>query len=889
MAAWEMQVGANAGRSPEPRGQHGPSPLMGEVMAHLPCGVAVFDAERRLIVHNAEFERLLNLPASLFEEPPLRFDDLIGFFAARGDYGPGESGQAAYEASLALGRDAHADRLETQRAGGRVIEARTARLPQASSLPGGLVLTCQDLTPQAHARLAAERASLAKTRFLANLSHEIRTPMNAVLGMLRLLQKTPLDARQRDYAAKSEGAARGLLGLLNDILDFSKIEAGRLDLDPHPTRLDELLRDLSVILAAHADKRELELLFDIDPQLPPVVIADALRLQQVLVNLASNAVKFTERGEVVLGIQRVNQSPGNITLAFWVRDTGIGIAPEQQERIFAGFSQAEASTARRFGGTGLGLAISRRLTRLMGGDILVDSRPGHGSRFSFTLSFPLPEPDEPHGPGSLDLPAREPLQALIIDDHAEARRIIGALAASLGWQVRAASGGAEALELAVAQAPEIVLLDWVMPGLDGWQTAVRLRQRLGSGPLILMVTGHDREHLAQRSASEQALLDGFLVKPVTATMLAQAVAAARQARSQGGELPRPMPRRLTGLRLLLVEDNPGNQQVTQELLELEGATVTLAGDGQQALTLLAQTRGRRGFDAVLMDVQMPVMDGTTATRLLRRQLGLKLPVIAMTAGALEAERQACLDAGMDEHIGKPFDPDTLVAVLRRRCGEPLGDEPPPTQPVLPAAVLADAGRAGIALAEALARMSGRIELFERTLAALHEQDHRLAQALVEGGSAAARGLHGFRGLAAMLGAQDLAALAAEGEHATAPDQDWQRRFLERRHADLAALDRLAAKLSGRHAAPVGLRAVSPAPSAAGAAPPTPLGSLAVQLQRLIDLLDGADLEALDCHAALRPGLPQPQADALDQAMAALDFDRAALLCHELLGTLAATA
>ena len=839
--------------------------LLRSVIAHLPCGLAVFDAERRLLVHNAEFERLLNIPASLFEEPLLRFDDLVLFFAARGDYGQGEVARHAVDAALALGRDPGANRLETTRTGERLIEARTAPLPD-----GGLVLTCLDLTPQAQARLAAERASQAKTRFLANMSHEIRTPMNAVLGMLRLLQKTPLDARQRDYAVKSEGAARGLLGLLNDVLDFSKIEAGHLSLDPHPTRLDELLRDLSVILAANVDKRELELLFDLDPALPPVIQADAMRLQQVLVNLAGNAIKFTQAGEVVHGIARVSQGAGNVTLAFSVRDTGIGIAAEQRERIFSGFSQAEASTARRFGGTGLGLAISRRLVRLMGGDIHLDSRPGHGSHFSFTLSFPVP------ALAVSDVPL-EALQALVIDDHAEARRVIGGLAATLGWRVSLAGSGDEALQqVSQGLRPDVVLLDWVMHGMDGWQTAVQLRQRLGPEPLLIMVTGHDRERLAQRSAAEQALLDGFLVKPVTAAMLGQAVAAARQARADPGLAPLPAPRRLAGLRLLVVEDNPGNQQVSRELLEFEGAQVTLAGDGQQALSCLAQTRGRTGFDAVLMDVQMPVMDGTTATRLIRRQLGMGLPIIAMTAGALDAERQACLEAGMDEHISKPFDPDTLVAVLRRRCGsvgEARAAAPAAAAGDLPPSLLADAGRAGIALAEALARMSGRVELFERTLAALHEQDLQLAQALAEGGRAAARGLHGYRGLAAMLGAGELAALAAEGEHADEADPDWRRRFLARRQADLATLDRLAAELQARQ----------PDPGSPGLAeaPPSLDSGLQAGLNGLIALLDGADLQALDDYQALRPALPSEAVAALDAAMAQLDFPAALALCQQL--------
>jgi len=849
-------------------GRHVPpsaaSPLIPGVLAHLPCGLAVFDTERRLLVHNAEFERLLNIPASLFEQPSLRFGDLISFFAARGDYGQGDQARATIEAALALGRDTQPRRLETSHPGGRLIEARTAPLPD-----GGLVVTCLDLTAQAQARLAAERASQAKTRFLANMSHEIRTPMNAVLGMLRLLQRTALDARQRDYAVKSEGAARGLLGLLNDILDFSKIEAGHLELAPHPTRLDELLRDLSVILAAHSDKRDIEVLFDLDPALPTVVIADALRLQQVLINLCGNAIKFTATGEVVLGIQRAAQGDDSVTLAFSVRDTGIGIAPEQQQRIFNGFTQAEASTARRFGGTGLGLAISRRLVQLMGGDIHVDSTPGQGSRFGFTLSFPLPA----------ELPAPAPgqaRQALIVDDHGEARRVLGALAESLGWQVRLAASGAEALALAEQAPPEVVLLDWAMPGMDGWKTTVGLRRRLGPGPLILMVTGQDRESLAQRSAAEQTLLDGFLVKPITAAMLNQAVTAAIQARTAEAATPQPAPapQRLAGLHLLVVEDNPGNQQVTRELLEQEGATITVAGDGQQALTLLARTRGRPGFDAVLMDVQMPVMDGTTATRLIRRQLGLTLPVIAMTAGALETERQACLDAGMDEHIGKPVDPDVMVAVLRRRCGAAAAPDQRSPAADLPPALQDTAGRAGIALAESLARMSGRVELFERTLAALHEQDRKLAHALAEGGSTAARSLHGYRGLAAMLGAEGLAALAAEGEHVDAPAADWQCRFDARRRADLAALDQLAAQLQAPHA-----------PPAAADAPAAPQEDLAQRLDRLARLLAGSDLDALDLHQALRPHLPPPTGAALDEAMAALDFDAALSLCRDLRATL----
>jgi signal transduction histidine kinase/DNA-binding response OmpR family regulator/HPt (histidine-containing phosphotransfer) domain-containing protein len=867
MAAWDMQGRTGAGRPPAPVStpMHAAAPLADAVLAHLPCALAVFDAGQRLLSHNLELQRLLDLPTLPPGAPRPQLDDLVDLLQARGDFGHGEAARNCAAALRALGRESAPGRLEIPCSGGRIVEVRTAPLPD-----GGLVMLCTDLSPHVQARAAAEQASQAKTRVLAHMSHEIRTPMNAVLGMLRLLQKTPLDARQRDYAVKSEGAARGLLGLLNDVLDFSKIEAGHLTLDPHPTRLDELLHDLSVILAAHVERRDIEVLFDLDPALPPVIHADALRLQQVLVNLAGNAIKFTAAGEVVLAVRCEQRQAGHATLHFSVRDTGIGIAPEQQQRVFDGYTQADASTARRFGGTGLGLAISRRLVRLMGGDIHLDSQPGVGSRFSFSLGFALPD-------ALPAAPAGAALQALVIDDHAEARRTIGALARSLGWQVRLADSGAEALALAAQATPDVVLLDWVMPGMDGWQATMQLRRQLGRGPLILMVTSHDRERLARRSAAEQALLDGFLVKPITAAMLSQAVSAARLARSAPGAAPEPAPQRLAGLRLLVVEDNPAGQQVSRELLTLEGADVTLAGDGQQALTLLARSRGLPAFDAVLMDVQMPVMDGTTAARLIRRQLGLALPVIAMTASALDSERQACLDAGMDEHLVKPFDPDTVVAVLRRRCGDrtPASTSapaaPPGTAaPTLPPDLLDAAARAGIALPEALARMSGRIELFERTLAALHEQDRQLSAALAAGGTVATRSLHGYRGLAAMLGAQRLAALAAEGEHAQPRSADWHARFQACRQTDIAALDRLAARLQ------------PPEPSAPPIAQAGDASALTPRLAALAELLAGSDLAALDAHQALRTDLPPSARPPLDAAMAALDFNTALALCHNLM-------
>ncbi|MBA3624362.1 MAG: PAS domain S-box protein, partial [Methylibium sp.] len=554
-----------------------------------------------------------------------------------------------------------------------------------------------------HAMRQAEQASVAKSRFLANMSHEIRTPMNAILGMLALLQKTPLTARQLAYAGKTEGAARSLLGLLNDILDFSKVEAGKMALDPQPFRIDHLLRDLSVILSATVGDKDVEVLFDIDPSVPRSLLGDAPRLQQVLINLAGNAVKFTSQGEVVIGLRVAERSAAEVLLDICVRDTGIGIAPEHQARIFEGFSQAEASTTRRFGGSGLGLSISQRLVELMGGTLSVQSTPGLGSSFGFRLRVPVADSADAAGAADAANAAgaalRSPLRALIVDDNATARELLAGMAQSLGWQADMADSGEQALQLLQARAAagaayEAVFVDWQMPGMDGWECSMRIRALAGGAsptPLLVMVTAHGREMLAQRSPQEQALLSGFLVKPVTASMLFDAVTDAKAARDGP---PAPHERqasrgtdRLAGLRILVVEDNANNRQVAQELLSDEGAIVSLANDGRQGVD--AVLAAAPSFDAVLMDLQMPVMDGYAATASIRLHPRLAaVPIIAMTANAMASDREACLAAGMNDHIGKPFDLGHLVATLRRHTRRSAGAaQPAPGPCALPAALL----------------------------------------------------------------------------------------------------------------------------------------------------------------------------------------------------------
>jgi PAS domain S-box-containing protein len=751
----------------------------------------------------------------------------------------------------------------------------------------------------------ARAASLSKSQFLANMSHEIRTPMNAILGMQNLLQATELTSRQRDYASKTEGAAKSLLGLLNDILDFSKVEAGKMTLESEPFHIDKLMRNLSVVLSANVGNKNIEVLFDVDPELPSVLCGDAIRLQQVLINLGGNAVKFTSEGQVVLSLRKLSQTEHTIAIRFAVQDTGIGIAPEHQTHIFTGFSQAEGSTTRRFGGTGLGLAISKRFVELMGGDIQITSEEGVGSTFAFTLE--LPTVDLSTEPQAASLPQR----VLVVDDHAIASALTLRMVRSCGWSADLAKSGKEAIELLSAQCAaataefpySVIYMDWQMPEMDGWETTRNIRELAKHHqlpqPTVIMLSAHGRDMLSHRTEAEQEQINGFLVKPATAAMLYDAWIDAQSGNAGIRKLAkgRSSTRQLSGMRILVVEDNLINQQVADELLSLEGAIVSLAANGQLGVDAVAAAAPQ--FDVVLMDVQMPVLDGYGATRSIREELKLKdLPIIAMTANAMASDREACLAAGMNEHIGKPFDMAKLVSLLIRTTGfhvdTALPDtpdaasrqasgstSPTPNQPVPEVA--------GLDIQTALNRMSGMRSLYLRTakdfVKILETAAPELQQCLVTGDKPQAMmRLHTLKGNAGTLGAMEMAAQAAALEKLCKTSAGMAE--CETALAQFAVLVR---DTQGKMQEAIALFGAEDAPNRAARAetPFTGVVSDAARqsLQKIAALAKAADLEVLLEFAQARELLaefPEAAMEALDEALQGLDLETAATICDRML-------